>query len=87
MHKFLNPYSILHFSLGVMVYFMGMSFRNWLIVHLIFNIVENKINKEYKKSSHEIISNLFLASIGWLIAYSLDDYGYKNGWYSKHIQN
>jgi len=38
---FFDQYSILHFSVGVVMYFWNISFVTALILHIIFEIIEN----------------------------------------------
>jgi len=38
---FADQYSLLHFSVGVIAYFWKISFANWFMIHIIFEILEN----------------------------------------------
>jgi len=40
-YYFFDQYSILHFSVGVVMYFWNISFVTALILHIIFEIIEN----------------------------------------------
>ncbi len=37
----LDQYSLLHFAVGIVVYFWGISFKNWIIGHILFEYFEN----------------------------------------------
>ena len=36
-----DQFSLLHFSVGVVVYFWGIDFKTWFIVHALFELLEN----------------------------------------------
>jgi len=84
---FIDQFSILHFSSGVIAYFWGISFLNWIILHTIFEILENtkkgvhfidtylKIWPGGKKSSDYLINSIgdtIFAIIGFIISKYLD---------------
>ncbi len=37
----LDQYTILHMASGVIAYFLGLSFTQWFILHMLFELVEN----------------------------------------------
>ena len=39
--RFLDQYTYLHFSVGIIVYFWNISLLNWIILHTIFELLEN----------------------------------------------
>jgi len=39
--QLLDQYSLLHFSVGVMAYFWGMPFGVWVVIHTLFELLEN----------------------------------------------
>ena len=41
--KLLDQYSYLHFAVGIVIYFWGINLKNWFILHVVFEIVENSI--------------------------------------------
>ena len=99
-NKFFDQYTYLHFAVGIVVYFWNISFINWIILHTIFEILENtkfgmKIINKYmifwpggKPKADNILNNIgdtFGAIIGWLSAYYLDNIGKKLNWYDLHI--
>jgi hypothetical protein len=50
--RFFDQYSILHMSSGVVAYFIGIKLPIWIIIHILFEIIENqpffiKFNNEY----------------------------------------
>ena len=36
-----DQYTYLHFAVGIIVYFWGISLENWIIIHTLFEIIEN----------------------------------------------
>ena len=98
---FFDQYSYLHFASGIIAYFWNLSVKNWLIIHTIFEILENTtigihfINKIFTiwpggkplpDSFQNILGDTFFTIMGWLSAYYIDKLGNKYGWYSLHIQ-
>ena len=97
--KLFDQYTYLHFATGIIAYFWNISLITWIIVHILFELLENTktgmkiINKVYiwpgGKPYADSIQNQFGDTIGgiigWTSAYLLDDIGYKYKWYSKHI--
>ena len=39
--KFIDKFSLLHFSTGTIIYFWQVSFINWFIIHLFYEIITN----------------------------------------------
>ena len=91
----------LHFAVGIVVYYWDISFKNWIIIHSLFELLENTkigvnfINKYLifwpggKPKPDAIINILgdtFGAILGWLSARSLDKLGERRGWYIAHIK-
>lgn len=37
----LDQYSLLHFAVGIVVYFWGISLKTWIIGHILFEYIEN----------------------------------------------
>ena len=94
--NFLDQYSLLHFAMGIIAYFLGISFWIWFFLHLLFEIVENSeqgmiiINKffffwpgkkEFADSLSNSLGDQFTAMLGWYAAYIIDSIGKKNRWY------
>ena len=84
---FFDQYSLLHFSTGCIAYFFGINLLNWIIIHTIFEIIENSPKGVYfidnyltfwpggKKAPDNLknsLSDLVFAIIGYLIARMLD---------------
>ena len=81
-----DNFSILHFTLGIGIYFLGVHWFIWLILNIIFELSENtnqgmKIldNIQFwlggkKKRDNHINSSgdIFSAMAGWFLSYSLD---------------
>ena len=95
-----DQYTYLHFAAGIGAYFWDISLINWIILHIIFEIIENTkigikfINnfkywpggKNYADSGINSLGDTIGAIIGWLSAYLLDTIGNKYKWYEKHIK-
>ena len=99
--RYFDQYTYLHFSVGVIVYFWNISLVNWIVLHTIFEFLENTqmgvniINKYIvfwpggKPKPDSIINRIGDTSgaiLGWLSAYYLDKLGDKYGWYTLHIK-
>lgn len=99
--QFIDQYTYLHFSTGIIAYFFGISPKYWIICHTIFEIIENTnfginiINnyfpywpggKPYADSFTNIVGDTIFAIFGWLSAYYLDKLGAKYGWYKRHLK-
>ena len=96
-----DQYTYLHFAVGVVVYFWNISLFNWIILHTIFELLENTqlgihvINNYVvfwpggKPKSDTIVNSMgdtLAAILGWLSAYYLDQMGNSCGWYNLHIR-
>lgn len=96
-HKLFDQYSLLHFSVGVIGYFFGIDFYLFVLINILFEIVENSsmgvsfINQYLgniwpggKNGSDTIInsiSDIFFCIIGWLSGYYLDKISNYYGWH------
>jgi hypothetical protein len=91
-YRLIDQYSLLHFAVGIIVYFWGISLPIWFIVHTIFEIVENTQQGIYfinnvitlwpggKPKADTMINQLgdsIFAILGWILAYYVDEYGKK----------
>ena len=101
--NFLDQYTYLHFASGIIAYFWGLRLKTLIILHVIFEIIENTqiaitlinkyiyifspMTKEYPDSYINRLGDTIGAIIGWLSAYYLDKIGNKYQWYKKHINN
>jgi len=89
---FFDQYSLLHFCVGVVVYFLGIDFWTWFFIHLLFEIIENTPNgiyfiqtylhwwpgkKLFPDSNLNKISDQFFGVSGWIFAFYFDKYGTK----------
>jgi len=85
--KFVDQYSFLHFSTGCIAYFFGIPLFWWIIIHTLFEIIENspkgvrfidtklKFWPGGKKSPDNLynsISDLIFSIIGFIFALKLD---------------
>jgi hypothetical protein len=96
-----DQYALLHFATGIVVYFWGVNIWVWLLIHTIFEWFENTqtgmhlINtyvsiwpggKPTADTLTNSIGDTIAALLGWFLAYALDIYGSKRGWYFTHIK-
>lgn len=98
--QFADQYSLLHFAVGIVVYFWNVPFWIWTIIHSLFELLENSsygvdfINSHLssiwpggKPAPDDLINQIgdtFFAMSGWLFAWWLDRLGEERGWYSRH---
>ena len=83
---FYDKYSLLHFAVGICAYFWNISLVNFVILHVIFEIIENTQTGVYvidkyipfwpggKLVSDTItnsIGDTFFAVLGWIIAFKI----------------
>lgn len=81
-----DRFSLLHFAVGVVVYYWNISFNEWFIIHMLFEMIENtemgvkfidskiKIWPGGKKSPDNLlnsISDQIFSMLGWLLPYYL----------------
>jgi len=84
--SFMDKYSLLHFSSGVMAYIFGISFWWWFLLHALFEIVENSDigiyfistylyfwpgGKEYSDAIINSIGDQVFALLGWYFAHKI----------------
>jgi hypothetical protein len=80
---FTDKFSLLHFAMGIIVYYWNVSLLSWFIVHFIFEYTENteygikQINKIKlwpggKEQADTVLNSLgdqFYSVLGWIVAY------------------
>lgn len=86
-YYFIDQFSLLHFAVGVIAYFWGVSFYLTMIIHILFELIENTnegmyfINKyismwpggkSHADSLLNSTSDMIFTGIGWLISSYLD---------------
>lgn len=86
-YRFFDQYSILHLASGVVVYFWGMSLETWVVLHTLFEVLENtpagrafitdyfKLWPGGKKLSDNLLNSVgdtVFAIAGWVLAQALD---------------
>ena len=42
--RLLDQYTYLHFAVGIIVYFWGLSFTSWFIIHSLYEYIEIDVN-------------------------------------------
>ena len=93
-YNFIDQYSLLHLASGIIAYFWDISLRTWIILHIMFEFMENTeagmnvINnyitfwpggKPRRDSDVNILGDNISAGVGWLLAQSVDVYGERAG--------
>jgi hypothetical protein len=85
---FTDNFSILHLAVGIVFYFLGISLTNSIIIHVIFEYLENldfimKINnstgwwpggKPYSDKLINRVGDTFYFALGWLLSKYIDGY-------------
>ena len=95
--RLFDQYTFLHFSVGVVMYFLGFKLIITIILHIIFEFVENTeggmnfINqnlrwfwpgkKDFPDSKLNRLGDTIGIALGWLAAFYLDMIGKNLGWY------
>ena len=89
-NKFIDQYSLLHFAVGIVVYFWDISLLSWFVLHTIFELIENTQQGIYfinnyitwwpgeKPRPDSIINSIgdtIFSLLGWVIAYYTDQFG------------
>ena len=89
-YNFIDRYSLLHFAVGIIFYYWGMSLEMLIILHIIFEYIENTqagmnfINTNFKniwpggKDHADSYVNQFgdivFSGLGWLLAYYVNHF-------------
>jgi hypothetical protein len=85
-----DQFSLLHFASGIIAYFWGLPFVWWVVIHAVFEIVENTkigmqfINKYFTawpggkqhpdSFMNSMIGDNISSIVGWIFASSIDKY-------------
>ena len=56
---FIDQYTYLHFASGIIAYFWNISFKNWIMLHTIFELLENTIIGQVLKNLILIVLLIF----------------------------
>ena len=80
---FFDQFSLLHFAVGIVTQFWGISFPLWFLLHFVFEFVENTAfgvyfidkhltfwpgGKQYPDSLINSIGDHVFAMLGWFVA-------------------
>ena len=81
--RFLDRYSLLHFAVGLVAYFLGASFLQWFVIHGLFELLENTQagmefihahfnwfwpgGKEYADPWTNMLGDQTFAMLGWML--------------------
>ena len=86
--KFIDQYSLLHFAVGIVVYFWDIPLLTWFVLHTMFELVENTSQGIYfinnyitlwpggKPKPDSIVNSIgdtIFSILGWIIAYYTDN--------------
>ena len=101
-NRLFDQYTYLHFASGIIAYFWGLRLKTFIILHIIFEIIENTkigmniinkyiykfspMRKNYPDNFINMAGDTISGILGWLSAYYLDQIGNKYGWYDLHIK-
>lgn len=80
--KIIDRFSLLHFAAGIVVYYWGLDFKTWLLVNVVFEILENSMygmwfiknvsrwpgGKTKADSLLNSTSDITFGALGWLFA-------------------
>ncbi len=95
--RFVDQYSLLHFAVGIVIYFCGLPCLAWILIQIGFEWIENSnwgifvINqylpfwpggKPHADTLNNSCGDIISGTLGWLIARTLDQYGRQQGWNS-----
>lgn len=101
MSIFLDQYSYLHLATGIIAYFWGITLPIWILLHILYEYVENLqcsiyvINRYIKiwpggktrpDPTLNRIGDVLSGIFGWISAYYLDNVGSYYRWYEPHIK-
>ena len=96
-NQLFDQYTYLHLAVGVIAYFWDISLPNLILLHSIFEFLENTpagmhaINnflpfwpggKPRSDTGINILGDTLGAILGWISAYYIDTAGHTWGWYS-----
>ncbi len=86
---FIDKYSLLHFASGVIAYHFGLNITLWLLLNIIFEMLENTPagmqfiqnhlltiwpgGKEYSDSIINILGDIVSGVGGWYVCYLIDN--------------
>lgn len=85
----IDQYSLLHFAVGIVAYFWGFSWQLLLVLHILFELVENTPQGMYfittyislwpggkskADSSINMISDIVVSIVGWYVARIADSF-------------
>jgi len=91
-NKFIDQYSLLHFAVGIVVYFWDIPLLTWFVLHTMFELIENTQQGIYfinnyitlwpggKPKADSIVNSIgdtIFSVLGWIIAYYTDTMGKK----------
>jgi hypothetical protein len=86
---FVDRYSLLHFAVGIVVYYFDIGLFEWFLIHTLFEIIENSkvgvkfINnyliwfwpggKDKADSVINSVGDVFFGLLGWIVAYLINN--------------
>ncbi len=98
--RFLDQYSLLHFSVGVIAFFWKIPLQIVILLHILFEYSENTSSGMYfinhylkdvwpggKPRADSVINRIgdtLSTIVGWVVAYYADKYARRYGWYIEY---
>jgi hypothetical protein len=94
--QFFDQFTLLHFAVGIAVNLWGLPLLHWLIIHTVFEVIENTpvgikfLNrhsrypggKPHADTLQNSLGDLFGAFVGWSLAEAATRASNKYGWYT-----
>jgi len=88
--KLVDQYSFLHFSVGAVAYYWDINLKNLIILHTIFEILENTVDgiklinkfkywpggKDKADSPLNMLGDTISVILGWFVAYIINNVVY-----------
>lgn len=87
--NFIDRFSLLHFAVGIVGYFLNINLIIWIILNILFEIIENTQftiriidnylssfcpgGKKYPDSIINSIGDILFATLGWIFAYLISN--------------
>jgi hypothetical protein len=89
-YQFVDQYTLLHFAVGIVVYFWGLDFWVWTLIHILFEYTENTTHGMWfinnyvtwwpggkSHADHWVnrTGDVLAGCLGWLLAKTIDQIG------------
>ncbi len=92
----LDQYTLLHMATGVIAYFFRLSLPSWILIHIVFEYIENTKEGMYMINTYlkiwpggkpkadtfiNCVGDTIAAILGWILAYSIETIGKKRNYF------